>query len=92
MIRKRCLRTLNGRKSRKHLLHKHIKMIIPEPCRVRIIPRPGRVLERNPITMELHGQLHQHNDQQEMKQGMRPRNTRTPWNEQVSNIKNKQEL
>ena len=33
MIRKRCLRTLNGRKSRKHLLHKRIKMIIPEPCR-----------------------------------------------------------
>lgn len=34
MIRKRCLRTLNGRKSRKHLLHKYIKMIIPEPCQV----------------------------------------------------------
>ena len=30
---------------------------------------------------------HKHNDQQKMKQGMRPRNNRTLWNEQVSNIK-----
>lgn len=31
--------------------------------------------------------LHQHKYQQKMKQGMRPRDNRTLWNEQVSRIK-----
>ena len=69
------------------MLYKHIKMIIPEPCRDPDNSETGQGSGKNPDNDGVQQALHQHNDQQKMKQGMRPWNNRTLWNEQVSNIK-----
>ena len=62
-------------------------LLIPEPFRGPDDSEVGQGSGKKPDNDEVQHVLHQHNDQQAMKQGKRPRNTCTLWNEQVSKIK-----
>ena len=53
---------------------------------VRMIPKSGRVLEGNPITME-YNRYCIITMTSKTRQGKRPRNIRTLWSNQVSKIK-----
>ena len=63
-------------------------ILFQNPAGLRMIPKPGRVPERNPITMECGMHVIRIITDRQRNRGKRPRNTRTLRRSQVSKIKN----